>query len=233
MTRQGILDRIFGLQDTKYKKFHEGLVPGKDNIIGVRLPVLRGLAKELLKENSGTSKGLLEVIGDEYYEEVMLQGMIIGFQQKIDIENLYEQISNFVPKIDNWAICDSFCSSLKQIKKHKEGTYEYIQRYLKSDKEFEIRFGLVMLLEYYLDEEHLFDIFRISQGIDHEGYYVRMANAWLISICLVKYYDETKAFMEDCRLDDFTYNKALQKARESLRINSGEKEELNRMKRKK
>ncbi len=231
ITRDSIRQHIFSLKDDKYREFHRGLVPGEDTMIGVRVPVLRQYAKELYREYDGSGGSLIELIGDDYYEEIMLQGMIIGLQKKIGMDKLFRQIDGFVPKIKNWAVCDVFCAGLKQVKKYPEETYEFLQKYLSSQQEYFIRFGLVMLLDYYVNEEYLAGVLKTTEKITHEGYYVKMAAAWLISVCFVKFYDETKAFMKGCSLDDFTYNKALQKARESLRITTEQKDELKGMKR--
>lgn len=238
ITGDAVRKHIFTLADEKYREFHSALVPGEDSIIGVRIPVLRKYAKELYSSWKGTGGELITLIGDEYYEEIMLQGMITGMQKvpaDVSQEELFSMIKGFVPKISNWAVCDTFCAGLKQVKKCREQTYGFLRSYLNSDKEYEIRFGLVMLLDYYTDEEHLRDIFDICEdirGMCRKFYYVSMAAAWLLSICFVRFYDETRAFMSDCSLDDLTYNRALQKARESLRITAEQKKELQTMKRK-
>lgn len=216
------------LSDKKYKEFHSNLCPGIDNIIGVRVPILRNYAKELLKKYS--IEELFSKIDDEYYEEIMLKGMIIGLDKIEDIEKKKKYIKIFIPKINNWAICDVFCSGLKFTKKYEKEMWDFIQEYIKSDKEFEIRFGIVMILDYYIKEEYLEKIFKIFDKIDHEGYYVKMAVAWAISICLIKYYNETKKYLNNSNLDIFTYNKSLQKAIESYRITNEQKDELRKMK---
>lgn len=232
ITKEQIREHIFSLQDMKYREFHSKLVPGEEHLVGVRVPVLRNYAKELYKEWQETPGELIKAIGDKYYEELLLQAMIIGMQKKPDLKELLAQIDEFVPKIKNWGICDSFSAGLKKVKKYPEEIYEYLQKYLNSNEEFEIRFGVVMLIDYYINEEYIDRVFMHAQQIKHEGYYVRMAVAWLISICFVRFYDRTKDFMADCTLDDFTYNKALQKARESYRISEVQKKELKEMKRK-
>lgn len=220
--------KLFQLADPKYKEFHSGLCPGTNNIIGVRVPVLRQYAKELAKE--GDIKELLTQIGNEYYEEIMLKGMLIGLENK-NFENAKEYIQEFVPKIYNWAICDVFCGGLKITKKYKEEMWELIQKYLKSDKEFEIRFGVVMILSYYIDNEYLEKNFAIFNEIKNEAYYVQMAIAWAISVCLIKFYDKTIEYLKNANLDKFTYNKAIQKAIESYRISDERKQDLRKMKR--
>ena len=225
--KQKIKEKLFELSDQKYKEFHSGLCPGTDNIIGVRVPILRNYAKELAKKYN--IEALLQEIDNQYYEEIMLQGMLIGIEKQ-DFNTLQKQIIQFVPKIDNWAICDVFCAGLKQTKKHKKEMWNFLQKYLKSNKEFETRFGIVMILDYYIEEEYLKNIFAIFDDITSDAYYVQMAVAWAISICLIRFYNETIKYLRIAKLDKFTYNKALQKAIESYRITKEQKEELKNMK---
>ncbi len=224
-----IKTKLFELSDQKYKEFHSGLCPGVNNIIGVRVPILRNYAKELLK--SYTIGELLKEIDEEYYEEIMLKGMLIGLSSTEDIEVILKYIREFIPKIDNWAICDVFCAGLKITKKHKDEMWKLIQDYLKSDREFEIRFGIVMILDYYIEQEYLQRDFKTFDKIQSKDYYVQMAIAWAVSICLIKYYDETIRYLKVCKLDNFTFNKSLQKAIESYQIDSKQKEVLRKMKR--
>ena len=224
--KQDIKKRIYELADEKYKDFHSRLCPGTTNIVGVRTPVLRNYAKELNRKYSLNE--LLKEIDDTLYEEIMLQGMLIGLSK--NIEEVLKYTKTFIPKIDNWAICDVFCAGLKITKKYKKEMWNFIQKYLNSDKEFEIRFGIVIILDYYIDEEHLDKNFEIFQKIKNDNYYVKMAIAWAISICLIKYYDKTIKYLKKAKLDDWTYNKSLQKAIESYRISDEQKEYLRKMK---
>lgn len=224
--KQDIKKRIYELADEKYKDFHSRLCPGTTNIVGVRTPVLRNYAKELNRKYSLNE--LLKEIDDTLYEEIMLQGMLIGLSK--NIEEVLKYTKTFIPKIDNWAICDVFCAGLKITKKYKKEMWNFIQKYLNSDKEFEIRFGIVIILDYYIDEEHLDKNFEIFQKIKNDNYYVKMAIAWAISICLIKYYDRTIKYLEKAKLDNWTYNKSLQKAIESYRISDEQKEYLRKMK---
>ncbi len=230
ITKKTIRDDIFSLRDEAYKEFHSQLVPGEQAIVGVRVPVLRQYAKELSKKWDKDVDSLIAMTGDDYYEEIMLQGMLIGVQKKPERDAFFHQIEAFVPKIRNWAVCDTFCAGLKEVKKYPDETYAFLQKYLASGSEYDVRFGVVMLLDYYVKEDYLERIFRIAESITHGGYYVKMAVAWLLSVCFVKFYDETRAFMQSCTLDAFTYNKALQKARESFRLTPCQKEELRQMK---
>lgn len=226
--KQEIKKKLLELSDPKYKEFHGGLCPGTENIIGVRVPVLRKYAQELFKEKDW--KQTIEEIDNEYYEEIMLQGMLIGQVKNEDINTVLKYVEKYVPKIDNWAICDVFCAGLKITKKYKKEIWNFIQKYLKSDKEFEIRFAVVMILDYYIDEEYLKEDFKIFDDIKHEGYYVKMAVAWAISICLIKYYENTVEYLKKSKIDNWTYNKAIQKAIESYRISDNQKEFLRKIK---
>lgn len=225
--KEDIKAKLLELSDKKYKEFHGGLCPGTENIIGVRIPVLRTYAKELSKQND--IKYLLKQIDNEYYEEIMLQGMLIGLEKE-EFALVIKDIEKFVPKIDNWAVCDVFCGGLKITKKHKEEMWEFIQKYLNSELEFEIRFGVVMILSYYIDEEYIDKVLKIFDSITSDAYYVQMAIAWAISVCLVKFYDKTFKYLESANLDKFTYNKAIQKAIESYRITDEQKNMLRKIK---
>ena len=226
--KQKIKEKLLELSDPKYKEFHGGLCPGTENIIGVRVPVLRKYAQELFKEKDW--KQTIEEIDNEYYEEIMLQGMLIGQAKNEDINTILKNVEKYVPKIDNWAICDVFCAGLKITKKYKKEMWNFIKKYLKSDKEFEKRFAVVMILDYYIDEEYLEEDFKIFDDIKHEGYYVKMAVAWAISLCLIKYYEDTLEYLKKSKIDNWTYNKAIQKAIESYRISDEKKQELRKYK---
>lgn len=224
-----IRNKLLELADEKYKEFHGGLCPGVNNIIGVRVPVLRNYAKELIKQYS--LEELWNQIDEEYYEEIMLKGMIIGLSKKENIDVVFNYIKQFVPKINNWAVCDIFCAGLKITKKYKEEMWNFIQTYIRSEKEFEIRFAIVMILDYYIEEDYLKKDFKIFDSITSKDYYVQMAIAWAVSICLIKFYDETVEYLKKCKLDKFTFNKSLQKAIESYRISDEQKQILRNMKR--
>lgn len=225
---KNIRERILALADEEYRQFHSKLVPGIDNVLGVRLPLLRGLAQEIAKSDWRT---YLATAQDDYNEEIMLQGLVIGYA-KADIEEILDYVAIFVPKINNWGICDSFCNSLKITKKHPLRMWDFLQPYLLSPKEFELRFGIIMLLSFYIDEEYMDRILLLLDGAKHEGYYVKMAVAWTISICFIKFPEKTLAYLKSNTLDDFTYNKALQKIIESLRVSPETKTMVRAMKRK-
>lgn len=223
-----IRERLIELTDEQYRQFHSKLVPGTDNILGVRLPHLRKLAQELAKSDWQT---YIATAQDDYNEEIMLQGLVIGYV-KGDIREILSYVANFVPKINNWGVCDSFCSSLKITKKHKLLIWEFLQPYLLSREEFQLRFGIIMLLNFYIEDEYIDRVLLLLDGAKHEGYYVKMAVAWAISICFIKFPQKTLSCLQKNTLDDFTHNKTLQKITESLRVNQETKTMIRTMKRK-
>lgn len=227
MNNEEIRKRIFELSDDKYKEFNSGLCPGTTNIIGVRVPILRNFAKEIAMSNW---KAYLENASNEYYEEVMLQGMVIGLA-KMDIKEFCNQLKSYIPKIDNWAICDVTVAGLKLTKKYPDVMWNFIQKYLNSNKEFEIRFAIVMLLDFYVTDKYIDKILEIANNTKNEGYYVKMAIAWLISVAFIKFPIQTMKLLKNNKLDDFTYNKALQKIIESYRVDENTKQKIRKMKR--
>ena len=218
---------LFKLQDKKYQQFHSKLCPETINIIGVRIPAVRKLAKELFLKYEFSS--LFNGIGIVYYEEIMLKGMLIGFLK--DINEVIKYTSLFIPLIDNWAVCDSFCAGLKVVKKNKKLMREFILSYLESDSEFEVRFLLVMILNYYIDREYLESNFDIFEKIRIDDYYAQMALSWAICICIVKFYDETVSYLKRSTVSKFVYNKAISKACDSYRLDANKKKLLKLMRR--
>lgn len=231
MNNKEIREKLFELADQKYKEFSSSLCPGSDNMIGVRMPLIKDIAKELAKENV---KKYLQNASDKYYEEIMLQGLTIGFAKQLNIDEVLEHLKNFIPKINSWGICDSLCSNLKITKKNMKKMWDFLTIYTNSKKEFELRFSLVMMLDYYLTEEYIDKVLENIKKINHEGYYVKMAAAWLIAEAYIKQKYKTKEFLKEnkYKLDIFTYNKSLQKIIESNRIKEDEKQTIRKMKRK-
>lgn len=220
-------EKLKELADEKYKKFHSGLCPNINNIIGVKIPYLKQIAKEISK-----SDNFLEYIESKelkYYEEIMIKGLIIGYI-KIDFDKRLEYIKEFIPYIDNWAICDTFCSSLKCINNNKEKMWIFLKDYFYSNEEFKIRFAVVIMLDYYIEDKYIKEIFDILDSIKHPGYYVKMAIAWIISVAYIKFPEDTMKYLKDNSLDKFTYNKALQKIIESYRVSSEDKIIIKKMK---
>lgn len=225
---RSIRERLFKLTDEKYRKFQSSLIPGEDRMLGVRLPLLRELAKEIAK---GDWRKYLNSAQDEYYEEIMLQGLVLGYV-KAPPEEILQYTACFIPKITNWGVCDSFCTGLKLAKKEPQMVWRFLQPYLKSDREFELRFAVIMMLAYYINKEYVDRVISNLDQIRHEGYYVKMGVAWAVSVCYVKFPEKTMIYLKTCSLDDFTFNKSLQKILESYRVDGKAKEIIRSMKRK-
>lgn len=223
-----IREELIKASEEKYREFSSSLLPGVDHILGVRIPVLRKMAKEIAK---GDWEVYIKTAKRDYFEEIMLYGFVIGYI-RTDIESLLDYVSEFVPYIQNWSVCDSFCITLKVTKTHKKRVWEFLQPYLESDKEYSIRFGVVMILNYYIDLEYISSAFEYFNKICHSGYYVKMAVAWAISIYFREYPSETLEYLKENKLDSFTYNKALQKITESLKTDEATKGMIRNMRRK-
>lgn len=218
--------RLLELADPKYRDFQRKLLPGTENILGVRVPKLRKLAGEIAK---GDWEAFLRENNREWYENDMLQGMVIGCA-RMDFGRRLELIQSFIPRIDNWCVCDVFCSSLKETKKHREQVWDFLQPYLASEGEYELRFAVVMLLDYFVEEDYLERTFAAFDGITSDAYYARMAVAWAVSVFYVHFPEETLAYLKNNRLDKWTYRKTLQKIVESDRVDGETKEMIRRMK---
>ena len=225
--KEEIRQELIKLADDKYRSFHSNLCPGVENILGVRLPLLRKIAKNLSKEED--YHNYLNNDDTKYYEEIMIKGLIIGYL-KTDNENRFNYIKNFIPKIDNWAICDSFCNNLKFTKKNINEVWNFILPYTSSENEFDIRFAVVMMLNFYIIEDYIDDVLNTLNNIHHDGYYVKMAVAWAVSYAYIDFPEKTLAFLKNNNLDNFTYNKSLQKIIESTRVSKEDKDLMKSMK---
>lgn len=216
---------LIDMGEKNYGEFHSALVPGKNNIIGVRIPKLREYAKKLAKECGDSA---LEG-EDIYYEETMLRGMIIGYL-KIDNDRRLRLIREFVPLIDNWAVCDSFCPTLKFTNKNREMMWDFIQPYIHSEKEFSARFGAVMLLDYYINEEYIDRTLTELSKINTAEYYSSMAVAWALAECYIKFPDRTEPYIVQKIFDKDTHNRAIQKICDSYRVDKAKKEAIRKLK---
>lgn len=230
ITRKGILMEnikviLNSLAEEKYRDFQYKLVPNAKNILGVRVPMLRKIAKDIAKKDW---KSFLENNNKETYEELMLEGYVIGYA-KMDIEEALSYLEKFIPYIDNWAICDSSINSFKFTGKNEKRVLEFIKPYLKSEKEFEVRFAVIMLLTFYIKNEYIDEILEIMGEISNRAYYVQMAVAWTVSVCYVKFPEKTEKFLLKNSLDDFTHNKSIQKIGESFRVENKDKIRLKKL----
>ena len=214
-----IQQELFALQDLSYRDFHAKLMPTVDKarVIGVRTPKLRAFAKEFGKTEE--AKEFLKVLPHQYYEENNLHGLLI--EQIKDYPTLIGELNRFLPCIDNWATCDLL--TVRVVKKHLDTFTEEVERWLASDHTYTIRFGIVMLMRYYLEEHFSLEYPEKVAKIRSEEYYVNMMRAWYFATALAKQYEAIFPFLEEKRLDAWTHNKTIQKAIESYRITQEQK----------
>ena len=226
MDKEQIRMELEKRSDETYRKFSSGLLPGVNGILGVRLTELRKMAKRLARTDWREN---LRQISDGTFEEIMLQGMMIGYVDCPTEERL-ELVRGFVPKIDNWSVCDSFCSGLKFVRSEQEKVFRFLQSYLASDKEFEQRFAAVMLLDYYIEEHWLICTVHALERMNAKEYYAKMAVAWALAECYLHFPDVVMPMLRENRLDPEVRNKTLQKIMESRIISSETREKIRAMK---
>ncbi|MBQ4646527.1 MAG: DNA alkylation repair protein [Candidatus Gastranaerophilales bacterium] len=217
---ENLKKELKNLAEEKYQKFSAKLTPNTNNILGVRLPILRKLAKKIATSNYQV---FFKENDDEFFELTMLEGMIIGYLPN-DKQKKY--IEKFIPKINNWAICDSFCCGVKNL------TKDFLEPYFKSSKEYYLRFAFVILLNYFIDSDYEYVIEKISK-FNNEQYYAKMAVAWCLSICIIKNYDKCLKDIQKIEIHPWTKNKGITKAIESLKLTKEQKEELRKIRNKK
>lgn len=216
---QALLVEFSRLSDERYRAFQSSLVPGTVITYGVRIPALRSTARTILREDPA---GFLACSRADSYEETMLRGMVIA-GLKTSLSDRLPLVRAFLPLIDNWAVCDCFCTSFKLKKSELPLMWEFIRPFFDSPEEYTARFAIVMFLDHFITEPYLTEGLAILPEIRHEGYYVKMAVAWALSVCFIKFREPTLVLLESHRLDTFTQNKTIQKIRESLRASAEDK----------
>lgn len=206
---------LFGMRDAAYAAFIAKLTPGfpPSHFIGVRVPLLRTIARSFAKEEAA-SQSFLSHLPHSYYEEDMLHGMLISLVK--DYDRCLDLTDRFLPYVDNWAVCDTL--SPKVFAKHKAQLLENILRWSSSSHTYTCRFGLRMLMTHFLDDSFSADFLEIPAAIRSEEYYVKMMVAWFFATALAKQWEATLPYLEKRQLDPWTHRKTIQKAIESYRI---------------
>lgn len=221
-----IQEELFKLQDISYKEFHSKLIPtiDKNTIIGIRIPLLRSYAMKI-KYTKEADK-FLNTLPHTYYDENVLHALLLS--EMTDYETFIKSMQAFLPYIDNWAVCDVL--KPKSIKKHKQIFIDEIKSWISSKDTYTIRFGVVMLMTYYLNEDYQKDYLNYPLQVKSDEYYVNMAISWFYATALAKHYDEVVKILKDKKLSVWVHNKTIQKAIESYRITKEQKEELKKLK---
>lgn len=229
-----LLDLLSAAADEKYRKFHSGLLPGVHNLLGVRMPVLRRIGKEIAR---GDPQGFLSCCRRTLYEETMLEGIVTGLITGSS-EECVVAAERFLDGITNWALCDCFAGGLTQIKKYPDIFFEHAGKWCLSSNWWHVRAGLVVMLSWFCDDSHITSVFERCSSVaarlpEYDGmytdtYYVRMALAWITAEAWVKCRSAAYKYVTgtSCPFDAWTYNKTIQKIRESFRVSTEDKKLL-------
>lgn len=217
---------LFQLQDKSYRDFQSKLIPTipVGTIIGVRIPAIRKLAKEYGKDPESVE--FLKQLPHTYYDENILHALLVA--EITDYKVCVKEVERFLPYVDNWAVCDIF--SPRVFRKNRDRLIDKIKEWSASAHPYTCRFGMEMLMTHFLDEDFRVEYLEIPAAVHSEEYYVNMMIAWFYATALAKQWDATIGYIEDQRLDTWTHNKTIQKARESYRITPEQKEYLKTLK---
>lgn len=223
-----IVEDLFSLRDIKYKSFHKNIIPNipQEKIIGVRTPVLRKYAKDIFKTKE--VKDFIGTLPHNYYEENNLHSFLI--EQIKDFDECAKEVDRFLPFVDNWATCDMM--KPKVFKKYPEKLFPFINKWIKSKDVYAVRYSIVCLMNYYISELFSKEHFSLIKDSVCDEYYINMAVAWYFAEALIKQYDSAVEVFEKNEIENkWVHNKAIQKARESFRIDDKTKAYLKTLKR--
>ena len=221
-----ILQKLQALCDSGYGDFQAKLMPtvARETIIGVRTPAMRALAKEL--KGTELAAEFMQELPHQYFDENQLHAFLIN--ELKDYDECLQELERFLPYVDNWATCDQL--SPKVLKKQPEATLEAIRKWMASEHVYTIRFGMEMLMSFYLDAWFKPEYLAWVAADRNDEYYVKMMVAWFFATALAKQYDATVPYLEQCLLPEWSHKKAIQKACESYRITKEQKEYLRTLK---
>ena len=224
--KNDITDFLLRNADEEYREFTAKLTPNidKESIIGVRVPLLRKLSKKL--KNTDVATDFLHSLPHSYLEENHLHGFLI--EHSTDFDTAISLLEDFLPYINNWATCDTVRPKI--LKKHTDKLFQKIKLWLKSDHTYSVRYAIGLLNSFYLDEHFESKHLQLVAGIKSDEYYINMMIAWYFATALCKQYDDTVKILENRTLPLWVHNKAIQKARESYRIDADTKAYLNTLK---
>lgn len=232
LDQQTIPELLLALQSRANSSFTRSLHPGIDNVLGLRVPDLRDLARRIVR--SGRWEEYLADPGRHFMEERMLHGLVLGNIPTGDVETYLHRVDRFVRDINSWSVCDvfDFAGKHRFVDAHSDRLWQYLCHWMESKREYEIRFGVVMTIPYFIDETHILPLLDRYASITHDAYYVLMGVAWAVSVCYVRHPEATLALLQSNRLPVFTHNKAIQKICESLRVSREAKVMVKTLKRK-
>jgi 3-methyladenine DNA glycosylase AlkD len=226
MTEKEIVSELFRLRDADYAQMQKKIIPtvDEDRVIGVRTPALRALAKNLYGD--GETEAYLQSLPHPYFDEDQLHAFVISLEK--DFDRCMNRVEAFLPYVDNWATCDQL--SPKAFRKEPDQLLAHIHEWIHSDWTYTVRFGVGMLMQHFLGDRFRTEYASMVAQIRSDEYYINMMRAWYFATALAKQYDAVLPFLEEKRLDDWTHNKAIQKALESYRIAPDRKDYLRTLK---
>ena len=214
--------------DQKTSVFNKKLISTNYKILGTKLPYLRAVAREIIK--NGDASVILNNNNFTYYEEILLYGFVLA-GVKMDEDERIKIIDEYVDCFDNWSNVDSFCSSLKSVKNNKALYLNFIKKCIIDKNDFKVRVGVVLLMDYYIKEPNLHEILALALSAQNESYYIQMALAWMFATSFAFNYDETLNFMCEKKdaIDNFVLRKTISKCNDSFRISSEHKKEIKQL----
>jgi len=220
------LEYLKSCADEEYKSFSEKIIPGCDNILGIRIPALRKIAKTVFKGNYAE---FLRCERDIYHEEVIIAGLVRALK-KCGYSEMLGDIIEFSEKITNWAVCDTV--SFKGLKLYISEFYKDKDILIKSENPWQVRYGLGILMEFYLTDEYISEVLKTTENVRSDFYYVNMMQAWLIASAFAKYRDITLEFMKNTVTGNDVYKMAVRKICDSYKVSDGDKKLVKEMLRK-
>lgn len=223
-----IINKLNELRDIKYRDFSSSLNPTALPMIGVRIPELRKIAKDIVNENP---KYFLDNNPMSCFELVSLHGMVIGYMKE-DIAIVLKYLETFIPMINDWSVNDTLCQTFKIAKKHQEKVWDFLSNYFNSNSEFELRVVVVMMLCHFINDKYVNLVIDFIDQTKNNGYYYKMGCAWCLQVIMVKYPQICLDYLYNNNLDDWIFNKAIQKMIESYRVSDDMKEVIRKLKRK-
>lgn len=226
MTIKEINEALFELAGPNIK-YYSNVIPNSKPLLGVKVPELRKLAKKIAKDNY---RDFLQNNPMDTYELEMLQAFVIGYARD-DISVLLKYFRNMVPYIHDWAVNDALCQTFSIARRYPEETYNMLMEYKDSDSEFEVRVVAVTLMSHFLNDSYIDRVIETMDVLKADDYYAKMGIAWAVATIMAKYSEKCFAYMKNCHLDDWTYNKSIQKMIESYRVSDADKIILRKMKR--
>lgn len=216
-----IVKYLYNHKDDKYKAFNDRIVNTKYQTLGVRVPVIKSLAKEISKQDISF---FINYTSLKTYEEVLLKGFVVTLIK--DKNKFYDYLDDYLDLIDCWSLCDSVCANAKILKKDEEMALFLVKKNIVSDNPWRVRFAFITMLDYLVSLDNLKLIFKYLDEIKSDFYYVKMAKAWLLCECFIKFQKETYKYLLDNKLDDETLKMTISKIKDSYRVTKDVKKRL-------